>query len=58
MSLRRVRRETRARSYDAMIAAIAIANDLPLFTYNPADFGRIDGLDLRSVPHPDPTPGP
>ena len=57
-SLHRARRKTGARSYDAMIAAIAVANDLPLFTCNPADFARIDGLDLRSVPHPDQSPAP
>jgi len=56
-SLYRVGRKTGARSYDAMIAAVAIANDLPLFTCNPADFEYIDGLDLRSVPHPDQIPG-
>ena len=56
--LHRAGRKTGARSYDAMIAAVALANDLPLFTCNPADFEHIDGLDLRSVPHPDQTPGP
>lgn len=56
-SLHRAGRKTGARSYDAMIAAVALANDLPLFTCNPADFEHIDGLDLRSVPHPDQTPG-
>ncbi len=35
-----------------MIAAIAIANDLPLFTVNAGDFSGIEGLDLRMVPHP------
>jgi len=52
-SLHRARRKTSARSYDAMIAAIAIANGLPLFTCNPSDFSHIGGLDLRPVPHPD-----
>lgn len=46
-------RKVQARAYDAMIAATAIANRLPLYTVNPADFAGIDGLDLRSVPHPD-----
>lgn len=55
-SLHRAGRKTGARSYDAMIAAVALANDLPLFTCNPADFKHIDGLDLKSVPHPDKTP--
>jgi hypothetical protein len=56
-SLHRAGRKTGARSYDAMIAAVSLANDLPLFTCNPADFEHIDGLDLRSVPHPDQTSG-
>jgi tRNA(fMet)-specific endonuclease VapC len=47
-SLRRAGRKTAARAYDAMIAAIALANDLPLYTCNPADFSGIDGL--RVVP--------
>ena len=55
-SLHRAGRRPGARSYDAMIAAVALAKDLPLFTCNPADFEHIDGLDLRSVPHPDQTP--
>jgi predicted nucleic acid-binding protein len=52
-SLHRAGRKTGARSYDAMIAAVALSNDLPLFTCNPADFAHIDGLDVRPVPHPD-----
>lgn len=51
-SLRSVGRKVQARSYDAMIAAIAIANDLPLFTMNAGDFSGIEGLDLRIVSHP------
>jgi tRNA(fMet)-specific endonuclease VapC len=52
-SLRRAGRKAHARAYDAMIAAIAIANDLPLYTCNADDFAYIDELDLRRVPHPD-----
>jgi predicted nucleic acid-binding protein len=52
-SLHRVGRKATARSYDAMIAATAIANELPLYTCNPADFEGIDGLELRPVPLPD-----
>jgi tRNA(fMet)-specific endonuclease VapC len=51
--LRRIGRKPAARAYDALIAAVAIANGLPLHTVNPADFVGIDGLDLRTVPHPD-----
>lgn len=49
-SLRRAGRKTTARSYDAMIAATAIANELPLYTCNPADFAGITGLDVVAVP--------
>ncbi len=49
-ALRASGRKPAARAYDALIAAIAIANGLPLFTANPADFAGIDGLDLRPVP--------
>jgi tRNA(fMet)-specific endonuclease VapC len=51
-SLRRSGRKTTARAYDAMIAAIAVANDLPLYTCNPADFTGIDGLEVIAVPVP------
>ena len=52
-SLRASGRKLQARSYDAMIAATAIANDLPLYTVNPVDFSGIEGLDLRLVALPD-----
>jgi tRNA(fMet)-specific endonuclease VapC len=52
-NLRRSGRKPAARAYDALIAAVAIANGLPLHTVNPADFVGIDDLDLRPVPHPD-----
>jgi len=52
-SLRQAGRKAHARAYDAMIAAIAISNDLPLYTCNPRDFAHMDGLDVRAVPHPD-----
>ena len=51
--IRAAGRKPAARAYDALIAAIAIANQLPLYTVNPADFAAIDELDLRAVPHPD-----
>lgn len=51
-SLRRSGRKTAARSYDAMIAAVAIANGLALHTCNPTDFSRIDGLHVVAVPVP------
>ncbi|MGH9066401.1 MAG: type II toxin-antitoxin system VapC family toxin [Acidimicrobiales bacterium] len=51
-SLRRAGRKSTARSYDAMIAATAIANGLPIYTCNPSDFAAIDGLTVVDVPHP------
>jgi predicted nucleic acid-binding protein len=51
-SLRRAGRKSAARAYDAMIAAVAVANDLPLFTSNPQDFAGIDGLQVIPVPVP------
>ncbi len=51
-SLRRSGRKSSARAYDAMIAAIAIANDLPLYTCNPRDFAGIDGLQVMPVQPP------
>ncbi|MDQ2889790.1 MAG: type II toxin-antitoxin system VapC family toxin [Gemmatimonadota bacterium] len=51
-SLRRSGRKRTARSYDAMIAATAIANELPLYTCNPVDFNDITGLDVVAVPVP------
>ncbi len=52
-SLRRAGRKPAARAYDAMIAAIAVAEGLPLHTCNPDDFKGIDGLQIIAVPHPD-----
>lgn len=51
-SLRQSGRKTQARSYDAMIAATALANALPIYTCNPDDFSGIDGLDVVAVPMP------
>lgn len=52
-SLRRAGRKSSARTYDAMIAATALANGLPVYTCNPADFSGIDDLDVVAVPVPD-----
>lgn len=40
-----------ARAVDLMIASVALANSLPLFTRNPDDFEHLGdiGLDLREV---------
>jgi tRNA(fMet)-specific endonuclease VapC len=51
-ALRASGRKPAARAYDALIAASAIANALPLYTCNPGDFAGIPRLALRSVTHP------
>jgi predicted nucleic acid-binding protein len=51
-SLRAGGRKTAARAYDAMIAATAIANGLPIYTCNPDDFSAIDGLEVIAVSPP------
>lgn len=52
-SLRRAGRKPVARAYDTMIAAICVANELPIHTCNPEDFTGIDGLMVIDVAHPD-----
>lgn len=42
----------RARSMDALIAATALANGMPIYTCNPDDFAHIDGLRVVAVPEP------
>jgi len=52
-ALRRSGRKPSARAFDALIAATAIANQLPLYTCNPRDYLGIDDLDLVEIRHPD-----
>jgi predicted nucleic acid-binding protein len=52
-SLRRAGRKVSARAYDAMIAATAIANGLPVYTCNPTDFAGIEGLEVVQVVLPE-----
>ncbi len=52
-ALRASGRKVSARGFDALIAATALANHLPLFTTNPDDFTAIDGLDVVAVGAPD-----
>jgi len=52
-SLRRAGRKPAARAYDAMIAAICLANELPIHTCNASDFAGVDGLTVIDVSHPD-----
>jgi tRNA(fMet)-specific endonuclease VapC len=51
-SLRRSGRKTAPRAYDALIAATALANGLPVYTCNAADFDGIDGLQVVPVTPP------
>ena len=51
-SLRRSGRKTTARAFDAILASIALANELDVFTCNPKDFDGIDGLGVVALPHP------
>jgi tRNA(fMet)-specific endonuclease VapC len=53
-SLHRAGRKATARAYDAMIAATAVANDLPVYTCNPSDFTGIEGLEVVAVVVPPP----
>lgn len=52
-SLRAAGRKPAARAYDALIAASALAENVPIYTCNPDDFRGIDGLEVRPVPYPD-----
>lgn len=49
---RRSGRKPSARAFDALIAAIAVANGLPLYTANPVDFEGVDGLVVRTITAP------
>lgn len=53
-ALRSAGRKPAARAYDALIAATAIANRLPLYTANPDDFVGIPELDVRTVVRAEP----
>ncbi len=50
-------RKPRGRVADLMIASIAAANKLPLFTTNPADFRGLESV-VTAVPVPVPAPAP
>ena len=54
-SLRKAGRKPAARAFDAMIAATAVANSLPVYTCNPADFAGIEGLTVVPVAVPPPS---
>lgn len=52
-ALRRSGRQMRPRAFDALIAATAVARDLPVYTCNLGDFTGIDELTVVGIPHPD-----
>ncbi len=45
-------RESAARSYEALIAASALAYNLPLYTSNAREFAEVPGLEVRPVAPP------
>ncbi len=51
-SLRRAGRKPAARAYDAMIAATALSQQLPIYTCNPEDFVKVDDLTVVPVAVP------
>jgi tRNA(fMet)-specific endonuclease VapC len=51
-SLRQAGRKVASRRKDAMIAAIALAKQLPVYTCDGGDFKGIDGLEVVSIPVP------
>jgi tRNA(fMet)-specific endonuclease VapC len=52
-SLRGAGRKVSARTFDALIAAIAISNGLAVHTCNPGDFTGIDRLEVVGVSVPE-----
>lgn len=48
-ALRSTGRKPSARAFDALIAAIALSEDLPVYTANPRDFEGIPGLTVHTV---------
>ncbi len=51
-ALRSRGRKPAARAFDALIASVALANGLPLYTANVADFTGIPGLRVEGVAIP------
>lgn len=51
--LRSVGRKTKARAYDALIASIAVAQQMPLYSANPDDFLGITELELVPIVIPE-----
>jgi tRNA(fMet)-specific endonuclease VapC len=51
-SMRRAGRKPAARAYDAMIAATALSQQLPVYTCNPDNFVKVDDLTVVPVAVP------
>lgn len=51
-SMRRAGGKPAARAYDAMIAATALSQQLPVYTCNPDDFVKVDDLTVVPVAVP------
>lgn len=51
-ALREAGRKPAARAYNALIAAIALANQLPVYTANPSDFSGVPDLEVVAVDVP------
>lgn len=51
-SLRRSGRQVRPRALDVLIASVAVASELPLYTCNPSDYAGIEDVAVVGVPHP------
>ena len=43
-------RQLKPRAFDVLIAATALSLELPLFTANPDDVPKVDGLDVVALP--------
>ncbi|MGK2954234.1 MAG: type II toxin-antitoxin system VapC family toxin [Solirubrobacterales bacterium] len=48
-NLRQMGRKASVRTFDSLIAAVAVSRGLPLYTANPRDFDGIESLLLRQV---------
>lgn len=48
--IRQSGRKSRARAFDALIAATAKAAQLPLYTFNPRDVEDVTGLEVVALP--------
>jgi len=49
--IRRSGSKSKARAFDALIAATAKAAGLPLYTFNPRDFAAVTGVEIVALPN-------